>query len=97
MEAEVDLRQASDGLLSVTPPKPLQKEHRDLLLAAKYTSLALSMVRLGLTARSGGLEVAEKALEPLRRSQRLLAAIHDDNAGMQMLNFADVCACGVQH
>lgn len=96
-EADAGLREACDGLLSVIPPKPLHKEHHDLSLAAKYASLGLSKLRAGLMARSGGLEEAEKALEPLRRSHRLLAAVHDDNAGMQMLNFADGCACGVQH
>jgi hypothetical protein len=90
---EANVREALDALLTISPPKPLKKTHRDLLQAAEHISVAASLVRLGLATKSGGFDTAEKALEPLRRGHRLLTDNHDDQAGLQMLDLT--CACGM--
>jgi hypothetical protein len=95
---EANLQEALDALLAISPPRPLKKSHRDLLQAAKHISLAASLVRLGLTAKSDGFDTAEKALKPLRLGHRLLRENHDNKAGLQMVDLTCTCGmCGLRY
>lgn len=90
---DAEWREALDGLRSITPSARMHWIHAQILVAAKLIETAASLLRRSLKAGGGGVGVADAALLPLQRAQRILLAVSDDRLGMGMVSYASACCC----
>jgi hypothetical protein len=91
-DVDAEWREAVDGLRSIVPSPRMRRIHGQVLLAAKLIETAADLLGRSLKV-GGGVAVADTALAPLQRAQRILLAVSDDRFGMGMVSYATACCC----